>query len=177
VDCATLANKALELIEAHYLFRVSYDALEVVVHPQSVVHAFVEFCDGSVLSQLGFPSMELPILYALTHPERLPDSGVRRFDPVAAGPLTFEPVRTDVFRALSSGIAAGRAGGTAPAVFNAANEVAVAAFLRGAIPFGRISETIEQVLDAHMPSAASSVESVRAADSWARRQAEQSVRQ
>jgi 1-deoxy-D-xylulose-5-phosphate reductoisomerase len=177
VDCATLANKALELIEAHYLFRVPYDALEVVVHPQSVVHAFVEFCDGSVLSQLGFPSMELPILYALTHPERLPDAGIRRFDPVAAGPLTFEPVRTDVFRALSSGIAAGRAGGTAPAVFNAANEMAVAAFLEGAIPFGRISETIEQVLDAHTPSAASSVESVRAADGWARRRAEQSVRQ
>jgi 1-deoxy-D-xylulose-5-phosphate reductoisomerase len=177
VDCATLANKALELIEAHYLFQVGYDALEVVVHPQSVVHAFVEFCDGSVLSQLGFPSMELPILYALTHPERLPDAGIRRFDPVAAGPLTFEPVRTDVFRALSSGMAAGRAGGTAPAVFNAANEVAVAAFLQGTIPFGRISETIEQVLDAHTPSGASSVESVRAADDWARRRAEQSVRQ
>jgi 1-deoxy-D-xylulose-5-phosphate reductoisomerase len=177
VDCATLANKALELIEAHYLFRLPYDALEVVVHPQSVVHAFVEFCDGSVLSQLGFPSMELPILYALTHPERLPDTGVRRFDPVAAGPLTFEAVRMDVFRALGCGLAAGRAGGTAPAVFNAANEVAVAAFLRGAIPFGRISETIERVLDAHTPSAAGSVESVRAADGWARKQAEQSVRQ
>jgi 1-deoxy-D-xylulose-5-phosphate reductoisomerase len=176
VDCATLANKALELIEAHYLFRLPYDALEVVVHPQSVVHAFVEFSDGSVLSQLGFPSMELPILYALTHPERLPDAGVRRFDPVAAGPLTFEPVRTDVFRALASGIAAGRAGGTAPAVFNAANEVAVAAFLEGIIPFGRISEAIEQVLDAHTPAAASSVEAVRAADGWARKQTEQSVR-
>src|SRR6185312_1850246 len=121
VDSATLVNKALELIEAHYLFRLSYDALEVVVHPQSIVHAFVEFCDGSVIAQLGFPSMELPILYALTHPARLPDTGVRRFDPVAAGPLTFEPVRTDVFRALGAGIAAGRAGGISPAVFNAAN--------------------------------------------------------
>ncbi|HEY9015921.1 MAG TPA: 1-deoxy-D-xylulose-5-phosphate reductoisomerase, partial [Gemmatimonadales bacterium] len=108
VDCATLANKALELIEAHYLFGLPYEALEVVVHPQSVVHAFTEFWDGSVLAQLGFPSMELPILYALTHPERLPDSGIRRFDPVAAGPLTFEPVRTEVFRALGAGIAAGR---------------------------------------------------------------------
>src|SRR5918998_4910389 len=146
VDCATLANKALELIEAHYLFGLPYDALEVVVHPQSVVHAFVEFCDGSVLSQLGFPSMELPILYALTHPARLADTGVRRFDPIAAGPLTFEPVRTDVFRALACGVAAGRAGGTAPAVFNAANEVAVAAFLDGAITFGRISEVIDAVL-------------------------------
>jgi 1-deoxy-D-xylulose-5-phosphate reductoisomerase len=177
VDCATLANKALELIEAHHLFGLSYDALEVVVHPQSIVHAFTEFHDGSVLAQLGFPSMELPILYALTHPERLPDTGVRRFDPVAAGPLTFEPVRADVFPALVYGMAAGRAGGTAPAVFNAVNEVAVAAFLQGAIPFGRISETIERVLDLHAPVPASSVEAVRAADRWARNEARQSVRQ
>jgi 1-deoxy-D-xylulose-5-phosphate reductoisomerase len=176
VDCATLANKALELIEAHYLFDLPYDALEVVVHPQSIVHAFVEFHDGSVLAQLGFPSMELPILYALTHPERLPDTGVRRFDPVAAGPLTFEPVRLEVFRALDCGLAAGKTGGTAPAVFNAANEVAVAAFLRGEIPFGRISETIERTLDAHAPTAASSVEAVRTADRWARARAAQSVR-
>ena len=111
VDSATLANKALEVIEAHYLFRLRYDQLEVVVHPQSIIHAFVEFCDGSVIAQLGFPSMELPILYALTHPGRLPDTGVRRLDPVAAGPLTFEPVRRDVFRALDAGMAAGRAGG------------------------------------------------------------------
>lgn len=177
VDCATLANKALELIEAHHLFGLSYDALEVVVHPQSIVHAFTEFCDGSVLAQLGFPSMELPILYALTHPERFPDAGVRRFDPIAAGPLTFEPVRSEIFRALGCGIAAGRAGGTAPAVFNAANEVAVAAFLEGAIPFGRISETIEQVLDSHTSLPASSVEAVRASDGWARERARQSVRQ
>ncbi len=176
VDCATLANKALELIEAHYLFGLPYDALEVVVHPQSVVHAFTEFCDGSVLAQLGFPSMELPILYALTHPERLPDSGIRRFDPIAAGPLTFEPVRSDVFRALGAGIAAGRAGGTAPAVFNAANEVAVAAFLEGAIPLGRISEAIERALDAHVPVPATSVDAVRAADAWARETTRESVR-
>jgi 1-deoxy-D-xylulose-5-phosphate reductoisomerase len=175
VDCATLANKALELIEAHYLFGLPYDALDVVVHPQSVVHAFTEFCDGSVLAQLGFPSMELPILYALTHPERLPDSGVRRFDPVAAGPLTFEPVRIEVFRALQCGMSAGRAGGTAPAVFNAANEVAVAAFLEGVIPFGRISEIIEMTLEAHQPAPATSVEAVRAADRWARAIARQRV--
>jgi 1-deoxy-D-xylulose-5-phosphate reductoisomerase len=177
VDCATLANKALELIEAHHLFRLSYDALEVVVHPQSIVHAFVEFHDGSVLAQMGFPSMELPILYALTHPERLPDAGVRRFDPIAAGPLTFEPVRAGAFPALALGTAAGRAGGTAPAVFNAANEVAVAAFLEGAIPFGMISETIERVLDSHTPAPAGSVDEVRMADRWAREEALQSVRQ
>ena len=176
VDSATLANKALEVIEAHYLFRLRYDQLEVVVHPQSIVHAFVEFCDGSVIAQLGFPSMELPILYALTHPGRLPDAGVRRLDPVAAGPLTFEPVRRDVFRALEAGMAAGRAAGTAPAVFNAANEVAVAAFLEGAIPFGRISEIIERVLEAHTPGPATAVEAVRAADHWARVRASELVR-
>jgi 1-deoxy-D-xylulose-5-phosphate reductoisomerase len=176
VDSATLANKALELIEAHHLFGLSYDALEVVVHPQSIVHAFVEFCDGSVIGQLGFPSMELPILYALTHPARLPDDGVRRFDPVAAGALTFEPVRTDVFRALAAGVAAGRAGGISPAVFNAANEVAVAAFLAGEASFGRISQIIERVLDDHVPGPATSVPVVREADQWARLRARDYVR-
>lgn len=168
VDSATLANKALEIIEAHFLFGLGYDALQVVVHPQSVVHAFCEFADGSVLAQLGFPSMELPILYALTHPARLPDGGVRRFDPVAAGPLTFEPVRPDLFRAFAAGIAAGRSGGTAPAVFNAANEVAVAAFLAGEIPFGRVSEAIERVLEAREIAPATDLDAVRAADRWAR---------
>ncbi len=176
VDSATLANKALEVIEAHHLFGLGYDALEVVVHPQSIVHAFAEFCDGSVIAQLAFPSMEGPILYALTHPDRLPDSGVRRFDPVAVGALTFEPVRTGVFRAFTSGVAAGRAGGTAPATFNAANEVAVAGFLDGCIPFGRISEVIEAVLDAHPPARAADVETVRAADRWARARARELLR-
>jgi 1-deoxy-D-xylulose-5-phosphate reductoisomerase len=176
VDSATLANKALELIEAHHLFGLPYDALDVVVHPQSIVHAFVEFCDGSVIAQLGFPSMELPILYALTHPARLPDDGVRRFDPVAAGTLTFEPVRAEVFRALAAGIAAGRAGGVSPAVFNAANEVAVAAFLAGEVSFERISEIIEAVLDDHRPGPATSLAVVREADQWARGQARDHVR-
>jgi 1-deoxy-D-xylulose-5-phosphate reductoisomerase len=175
VDSATLANKALELIEAHHLFGLAYDDLEVVVHPQSIVHAFVEFCDGSVIAQLGFPTMELPILYALTYPTRLPDAGVRRFDPVAAGPLTFEPVRTDVFRALTAGIAAGRAGGVSPAVFNAANEVAVAAFLEGKMPFGRISQIIERVLQDHTPGPATGLPVVREADRWARARAQDYV--
>jgi 1-deoxy-D-xylulose-5-phosphate reductoisomerase len=171
VDSATLANKALELIEAHHLFGLPYDALEVVVHPQSIVHAFVEFCDGSVMGQMGFPTMELPILYALTHPDRLPDDGVRRFDPVAIGTLTFEPVRDDVFRAFRAGVEAGKAGGTAPAVFNAANEVAVAAFLDGRIAFGTIAQTIERVLEAHRPEPVRDLETVRAADRWARERA------
>lgn len=168
VDSASLANKALEVIEAHFLFGLPYDRLEVVVHPQSIVHAFAEFCDGSVIAQLGFPSMELPILYALTHPRRLPDAGVRRFDPVAAGPLTFEPVRHDVFPAFRLGVAAGRAGGTAPAVFNAANEVAVAAFLRGGLPFGRIAEVIDRVLAASPAGAAADLGAVLEADRRAR---------
>lgn len=171
VDSATLANKALEVIEAHFLYGLPYDQIEVVVHPQSIVHAFVEFGDGSVLAQLGFPTMELPILYALTHPRRLPDTGVPRFDPVSAGPLTFEPVRRDVFRTFDAGVDAGRAGGTAPAVFNAANEVAVAAFLERRIPFGRISDIIRAALDAHTVQPATSLEAVRAADRWARARA------
>ena len=172
VDSATLANKAMEVIEAHHLFGLSYDRIEVVVHPQSIVHAFVEFSDGSVLGQFGFPSMELPILYALTHPERCRDNGVRSFDPVAAGPLTFEPLRRDVFRAFHAGVEAGRQGGTAPAAFNAANEVAVEAFLAGRIAFGRISEVIEGTLKRHTPAPADSLEAVRAADAEARSQAE-----
>lgn len=172
VDSATLANKALELIEAHHLFGLPYDALGAVVHPQSIVHAFAEFADGSVLAQLGFPSMELPILYALTHPARLPDSGVRRFDPVAAGPLTFEPVRYDVFPTFHLGVEAGKGGGTLPAAFNAANEEAVAAFLDGRIPFGRIAAVIEHVLDRHQRVPADSLSAVRAADGDARRAAQ-----
>jgi 1-deoxy-D-xylulose-5-phosphate reductoisomerase len=171
VDSATLANKALEVIEAHFLFDLPYDRIEAVVHPQSVIHSFVEFVDGSVLAQLGFPNMELPILYALTHPERLPDGGVTRFDPVAAGPLTFEPVRTEVFPALALGMRAGRTGGSAPAAFNAANEVAVGAFLGGRAPFGRIAEVIERVLEEQIVTEAAGLDEVLAADAWARRRA------
>jgi 1-deoxy-D-xylulose-5-phosphate reductoisomerase len=132
----------------------------------------VEFSDGSVLGQFGFPSMELPILYALTHPERCSDTGVRSFDPVAAGTLTFEPLRREVFRAFHAGVEAGRQGGTAPAAFNAANEIAVEAFLAGRIAFGRISEVIEGTLARHAPAPAASLEAVRAADAEARSRAE-----
>ena len=135
VDSATLANKALEVIEAHFLFGIPYDAIDVVVHPQSVIHSMVEFVDGSVLAQVGVPSMELPVLYALTHPERIEEPALSPFDPVAASPLTFERVRVDDFPALRLGIAAGRTGGAAPAVFNAANEQAVALFLDGSLSF------------------------------------------
>jgi 1-deoxy-D-xylulose-5-phosphate reductoisomerase len=175
VDSATLVNKALEVIEAHFLFGLPYAAVEVVVHPQSVVHAFVEFVDGSVLAQVGFPTMELPILYALTHPERVTDRGAKRFDPVEAGALTFEPIRPELYPAYALGRAAGEAGGTAPAAFNAANEVAVQLFLDGRIRFGRIAETIERVLEAHRPVAARTLEGVLAADAAARRLAREAA--
>lgn len=168
VDSATLANKALEVIEAHFLFGLPYDRIEVVVHPQSIVHSFVEFVDGSVLAQLGVPSMELPVLYALTHPERVPDSGVPAFDPVTASPLTFEAVRAEQFPAFALGVAAGREGGAAPAVFNAANEAAVALFLDGRIRFVDIGAAIAGALDALGRLAGDSRESILAADAAAR---------
>ncbi len=168
VDSATLANKALEVIEAHFLFGLPYDRIEVVVHPQSVVHSFVEFVDGSVLAQVGVPSMELPVLYALTHPERVVDTGVPAFDPVELSPLTFEPVRNDDFPALALGVGAGRAGGAAPAVFNAANERAVALFLEGRISFGEIPRAIESALSALGGAASDSRDALLAADAAAR---------
>lgn len=169
VDSATLANKALEVIEAHHLFGLAFDQIEVVVHPQSVIHSFVEFVDGSVLAQLGIPSMELPILYALTHPERVPDTGVPAFDPVESSPMTFERVRVADFPALSLGIAAGRHGGAAPAVFNAANEAAVALFLDGRIRFGDIAIGIESALEALGKGQGESRDAIVAADEAARR--------
>lgn len=175
VDSATLVNKALEVIEAHFLFGVGYEQVEVVVHPQSVIHAFTEFVDGSVLAQVGFPTMELPILYALTHPERVADSGARRFDPIAAGDLTFEAVRPELFPAYGVGRAAARAGGTAPATFNAANEVAVQLFLEEQIPFGRIAEIIERALEQSHPGDAMSLPGILAADANGRRLAREAA--
>jgi len=169
VDSATLANKALEVIEAHHLFGLSFDQIEVVVHPQSVIHSFVEFVDGSVLAQLGVPSMELPVLYALTHPERVPDTGVPPFDPVELSPMTFERVRADDFPALSLGVAAGRRGGAAPAVFNAANEEAVSLFLDGRIRFADIASAISAALDALRDRPGDSRDNILTADEAARR--------
>jgi 1-deoxy-D-xylulose-5-phosphate reductoisomerase len=147
VDSATLANKALEVIEAHFLFGLPYDRIDVVVHPQSIVHSFVEFVDGSVIAQMSIPNMELPVLYALTHPDRLADSGIPAFDPVEMSPMTFESVARDQFPALELGISAGKKGGAAPAVFNAANECAVASFLTGKIHFSDIPRGIESALN------------------------------
>jgi 1-deoxy-D-xylulose-5-phosphate reductoisomerase len=174
IDSATMANKALEVIEAHFLFGVPYAGIEAVVHPQSIVHSMVEMVDGSVLAQMGFPTMELPVLYALTYPERLPYA-TRRFDPVAAGSLTFEAVRPDRFPAFALGVEAGRSGGTAPAIFNAANEVAVAAFLGGRLPFPGIAEAVAAALEGWDGAPAASLDDVLAADAWARRRTDEFV--
>ena len=168
VDSATLANKALEVIEAHFLFGLPYDRIEVVVHPQSVVHSFVEFIDGSVVAQMSVPTMELPVLYALTHPERVEDDGVPAFDPVKLSPMTFEPVDHERFPALRLGISAGEAGGAAPAVFNAANECAVAAFLAGKIAFADIPRGISAALGTLGGMPSGTREQLLAADSAAR---------
>lgn len=170
IDSATLANKALEVIEAHFLFGIPYDRIDVVVHPQSIVHSFVEFVDGSVVAQMSVPTMELPVLYALTHPERLPDDGLEPFDPVAASPLTFEPVDGARFPALQLGIDAGKRGGAAPAVYNAANEQAVALFLAGRIRFGDIPRAIGTVLERLGDMPGTTREELLSADSAARRQ-------
>ncbi len=173
IDSATLANKALEVIEAHVLYGIPYDRIEAVVHPQSIIHSFVEFVDGSVLAQLGFPTMELPILYALTWPDRLPDSSLRTFDPLAASPLTFEAVDRATFPMFGVGVDAGRAGGVAPTAFNAANEVAVGAFLREEIPFGLMAEVVEAAVAGVGGRALEGLDDVRAADADARRLAEE----
>ena len=174
IDSATLANKALEVIEAHFLFGVPYERIEVVVHPQSIIHSMVEFEDGSVVAQLGFPSMELPILYALTHPTRLPDEATR-FDPVRAATLTFEALDAARYPAFALGLEAAHAGGTAPAVYNAANEVAVEGFLAGKLPFPGIPAIIDATLSAHSPAAVDSLETVLEADAWARQTARAAI--
>ncbi len=167
IDSATLVNKALEVIEAHFLFGIGYDRIQAVVHPQSIVHSMVEFVDGSVLAQMGFPTMEIPILYALSYPERLPYR-CRTFDPLQAGALTFEAIRSDDFPAFDLGVEAGRSGGAYPSLFNAANEEAVAAFLARRIRFGEIASAISHALDGWTGGGVPDVVSVLHADQWAR---------
>ncbi len=176
VDSATLANKALEVIEAHFLYDLDYDAIDVVVHPQSIVHSFVELVDGSVLAQMGFPTMELPILYALTHPDRVPDSMLRTFDPVESSPLTFEDVDRECFPLFGLGIGAGRSGGVAPTAYNAANEIAVEAFLEREIDFPTMGEVVGRTLDEIGSRPIDDIEDVMNADRRARRVAREAIR-
>ncbi|MDH3297001.1 MAG: 1-deoxy-D-xylulose-5-phosphate reductoisomerase [Gemmatimonadota bacterium] len=170
VDSATLANKALEVIEAHLLFDIALGNIDVVVHPSSIVHSMVEFQDGSTMAQMGFPTMEIPILYALSAPERLRNE-FEPFDPVAAGPLEFETMRRAAFPMFDLGLTAARIGGTAPAAYSAANEVAVQAFLAGSLSFTGIPAVVESVLHSWDGGPADSVRTVVEADAEARRRA------
>jgi 1-deoxy-D-xylulose-5-phosphate reductoisomerase len=171
VDSATMMNKALEIIEAHWLFGAARSAIEVLVHPQSVVHSMVEYVDGSVIAQLGNPDMRTPIAQALAHPDRI-DAGVASLDLARFAALTFEAPDFARFRALALAYDVLEAGGTAPAIFNAANEVAVAAFLAGELVFPRITEVIEATLDRVPVGAVERLEDVLEADAKARAAAE-----
>ncbi len=176
IDSATLFNKGLEVIEAHHLFGVPYERIDVVVHPQSIVHSLIEFNDGAQLAHLGLPDMRVPISYALHFPERA-DVTVPRLDLAAVGKLEFEPPDLETFACLRLAREAGEAGGTAPCALNAADEVAVAAFLEGRIPFTGIAEVIEGVLDRTEPAPIVHFEQLFECDAGARRLAEQFVAQ
>jgi 1-deoxy-D-xylulose-5-phosphate reductoisomerase len=171
VDSATLANKGLEVIEAHFLFGLPYDRIEVVVHPTSVVHALVRFRDGAALAHLGYPDMRVPISFALTYPDRMP-TPVEPLDFSSGLRLEFEPPDTETFPMLRLAREAGERGGTHPCAYNAANEVAVSAFLSGRLPFLGISEVVDETLAAVSGRPARDLDELTAADDEARRLAE-----
>jgi 1-deoxy-D-xylulose-5-phosphate reductoisomerase len=170
VNSATLANKGLEVIEAHLLFDIPYERIEVVVHPQSIVHGMVEFHDGATLAKLSPPDMRLPIQVALGWPERL-EWAPARLDWTRAQSLDFEPVDHDTFPMLSLAVEAGRGGGARPGLYNAANEEAVAAFLTGRLDFLGIAHVVEATLEAYEVTGSSDLDAVLAAEEWARRHA------
>jgi 1-deoxy-D-xylulose-5-phosphate reductoisomerase len=174
IDSATLLNKALEVVEAHWLFGLSADQIEVVLHPQSIVHSCVEFRDGSVIAQLSRPDMALPIAYALSYPGRTARN-VPPLDLARAGPLSFRPLGGRFARAVELGFEAIRRGGTAGAVLNGANEAAAEAFLQGQIKFGRIVPLVEDILRSSPRAEAASLADLLAADAWARHQVAQKV--
>jgi 1-deoxy-D-xylulose-5-phosphate reductoisomerase len=167
IDSATLMNKGLEVIEAHWLFDVSADQIDVVIHPQSIVHSLVELGDGSVIAQLGVTDMRLPIQYACSYPERW-DALLPSLDLTRAGMLEFFPPEYDRFPCLKLAYKALRTGGTLPVVLNAANEIAVEAFLDGKLGFTSIPMVIERAMNGHIAESVSSLETVRKVDRWAR---------
>lgn len=174
LDSSTLANKGLEVMEAHWLFDMPYDKIDVVVHPQSIVHSLVEFCDGSVIAQLGEPDMRLPIQYALSWPERFAYS-FEQLDLVKAASLTFEAPDLEAFPSLAIAMECGKAGGTLPCVFNAANEEAVSAFLHDKIKYLDIPYITQTVTQAHENVAEPELEDIEEADTWARLRAQQVI--
>lgn len=171
IDSATLMNKGLEVIEAHFLFGADYDQIEIVIHPQSIIHSLIELQDTSVLAQLGWPDMRLPLLYALSYPDRIPTDW-KKLDLVKAGDLTFREPDHQKYPCMQLAYAAGRAGGSMPAVLNAANEQAVELFLNEQITFLDIPRLIEQVCDRHQSQNRSdpSLDDILAADHWARQE-------
>jgi len=175
VNSATLANKGLEVIEAHLLFDIPFDRIDVVVHPQSVIHGMVEFCDGAVIAKLSPPDMRLPIQMALGWPDRLPHAH-ERMDWTAPLTLQFEPVDADAFPMVDLAVNAGQRGATYPGVLNAANEQAVAAFLQRQLPFLDIPAVVEAVLEEHDPVTSMDLTSVLEAERWARMRADTLIR-
>ena len=171
IDSATLMNKGLEVIEARWLFGVPSSQIEVVIHPQSIVHSMVEFCDGSIIAQLGLTDMKLPIQYALSYPDRW-SASVPPLDLTRCGPLEFERPNFENFPCLPLAYRALEAGNGYSVVLNAANEVAVASFLEGRVAFTSIPRVIEQAMDAHSGAAAPTLNDVRALDAWARQYAQ-----
>ncbi|MEO3883780.1 1-deoxy-D-xylulose-5-phosphate reductoisomerase [Nonomuraea sp. B5E05] len=170
INSATLVNKGLEVIEAHLLFDLGFDRIEVVVHPQSIIHSMVEYVDGSTIAQASPPDMRLPIALALGHPHRIPGAA-RPIDWTKAHTWTFEPLDDEAFPSVALARHVGGAGGTAPAVYNAANEACLDAFMRGDLPFLAIVDTVAQVVEEHDVTPAGSVDEVLAADAWARARA------
>ena len=175
IDSATLMNKGLEVIEAHWLFGVSGDQIDVVIHPQSVVHSMVELTDGSIIAQLGVTDMRLPIQYAFSYPERW-TGPLPSLDLARAGRLDFEVPDTDAFPCLQLAYRALEAERSLPVVLNAANEIAVAMFLEGKLGFTSIAAVIERTMDAHQPAEVGTLAAVRAVDHWARESAREIAR-
>ena len=168
IDSATLMNKGLEVIEAHWLFSFPFDSIEILMHPQSIVHSMVEFMDGSLKAQLSWPDMRLPIQYALSYPQRWPNPELPRLDWNKANSLNFEPVDYDRFPCLKLAVDAGKSGGTYPAVLCAADEVAVELFLSHRISFTDIAKIVQKTLEQHRNIPQPSLEEIQAADDWAR---------
>ena len=175
IDSSTLMNKGLEVIEAHHLFAMPYDRISVVVQPQSAIHSMVEFSDGSVKAHLGTTDMRIPIQYALSYPERW-DAPVQPLDFTKLGSLEFAAPDTDTFRCLALARMAGQRGGTLPCAMNAANEIAVAAFLSGEGSYLGIAECVEAVMEAHDVQSVESIEQLLAVDAWARETARANIR-
>lgn len=167
IDSATMVNKGLEVIEAHWLFDLSYDEIDVLIHPESVIHSYVEFVDNSVIAQLGNPDMRVPIQYALTYPDRYP-TPTHRLDLAAIGKLHFREMDYNRYPCLRMAFESGKQGGTTPTVYNAANEIAVARFLKGEITFLQIEQIIEAVLQKHESHSNPLLDVIHEQDIWAR---------